>query len=133
MNTLIEGGVPPTPETLMRIHARMREKLITLTDSVTDLEAKMKTVKGALLDHFKLNGLDSIRTPYGIAYRTVRTTYSTADWENFYKFVLDHNAPYLLEKRLHQSNTQAFLADNPELLPPGLNSSSEYTITIRRK
>jgi hypothetical protein len=133
MNTPIEGEVPPTPETLMRIHARMREKLITLTDSVTDLEAKMKTVKGALLDHFKLNGLDSIRTPYGIAYRTVRTTYSTADWENFYKFVLDHNAPYLLEKRLHQSNTQAFLADNPELLPPGLNSSSEYTITIRRK
>ena len=96
MNTPIEGGVPPTPETLMRVHARMREKLITLTDSVTDLEAKMKTVKGALLDHFKLNGLDSIRTPYGIAYRTVRTTYSTADWENFYKFVLDHNAPYLL-------------------------------------
>lgn len=128
-----EGEALPTPETLMRIHAKMREKLTTLTEDVTKLEAKMKTIKLALLDHFKLNGIDSVRTSYGLAYRTVRTTYSTADWENFYKFVLDHNAPYLLEKRLHQSNTQAFLADNPELLPPGLNSSSEYGITIRRK
>jgi hypothetical protein len=133
MDILLEKELLPTPETLMRVHARMREKLITLTEDVTKLEAKMKTIKLALLDHFKLNGIDSVRTSYGLAYRTVRTTYSTADWENFYKFVLDHNAPYLLEKRLHQSNTQAFLADNPELLPPGLNASSEYSITIRRK
>jgi hypothetical protein len=28
---------------------------------------------------------------------------------------------------------KAFIEDNPELIPPGLNSSNEYTITIRRK
>jgi len=86
-----------------------------------------------LLDHCKTNGVDSIRTPNGVAYRTVRTVYSTSDWESLHKFVLENEAPYLLEKRLHQGNMKEFVADNPELIPPGLNSSNEYTVTIRRK
>jgi hypothetical protein len=121
------------PDRLMRIYAKMRDKLETLQRDVDKVENDMKVVKGALLDHCKTNGVESIRTPYGLAYRTVRTMYSTADWENFHKFVLDNQAPYLLEKRLHQGNMKEFLVDNPELVPPGLNSSSEYTITIKRK
>jgi hypothetical protein len=121
------------PDKLMRVYAKMRDKLEVLERDVTKLEADMKVVKSALLDHCKANGVESIRTPYGLAFRTVRTMYSTADWENFHKFVLDNSAPYLLEKRLHQGNMKEFMADNPELVPPGLNSSSEYTLTIKRK
>jgi hypothetical protein len=40
--------------------------------------------------------------------------------------------PELLEKRLHQTNTKAFLEENPELLPPGLNANMEYSVTIKR-
>jgi hypothetical protein len=121
------------PDKLMRIYAKMREKLEVLQRDLDKVENDMKVVKSALLDHCKANGVESIRTPYGLAYRVVRTMYSTADWENFHKFVLENQAPYLLEKRLHQGNMKEFLADNPELVPPGLNSSSEYTITIKRK
>jgi hypothetical protein len=49
-----------------------------------------------------------------------------------YKFMLEHEAPELLEKRLHQSNMKQFLEENPEVLPSGLNVDSEYTITVRR-
>jgi hypothetical protein len=121
------------PDQLMRIYAKMRDKLEQLEASTSKLEKEMKLVKAALLDHCKANGVESIKTQYGSAFRTVRTTYSTADWENFHKFVLEHHAPYLLEKRLHQGAMKEFLADNPELVPPGLNSSSEYTMTIKRK
>ena len=122
-----------SPDRLMRVYAKMRDKLEALQADVDKVEGDMKAIKTALLDHCKANGIESIRTPYGLAYRTVRTTYSTADWENFYKFVLDNKALYLLEKRLHQSNMKEFITDNPEMIPPGLNSSSEYTMTIKRK
>jgi hypothetical protein len=49
------------------------------------------------------------------------------------KFILEHQVPDLLEKRIHQGNMKQFLEENPELLPPGLNSDSEYTVTVRRK
>ena len=80
------------PDKLMRVYAKMRDKLEVLERDVTKLEADMKVVKSALLDHCKANGVESVRTPYGLAYRTVRTMYSTADWENFYKFVMENSA-----------------------------------------
>jgi hypothetical protein len=49
------------------------------------------------------------------------------------KFVVENNVPELLEKRLHQGNMKQFLEAHPDLLPPGLNVDSEYTITVRRK
>jgi len=38
-----------------------------------------------------------------------------------------------MEKRIHQGNMRLFLEENPDLLPPGLNVDSEYTVTVRRK
>jgi len=38
-----------------------------------------------------------------------------------------------LEKRIAQTNMATFLEENPDLLPPGLNVDSKYTISIRRK
>jgi len=133
MDNPSQEEVPLPPDQLMRIYTKMRDKLEQLEVMTSKLEKDMKMVKAALLEHCKANGVESIKTQYGSAFRTVRTTYSTADWENFHKFVLEHQAPYLLEKRLHQGAMKEFLADNPELVPPGLNSSSEYTITIKRK
>jgi hypothetical protein len=133
MDTLEQEPVAPLPDQLMRVYSKMREKLVEMQADVTKLELSMRTIKTALLAHCKTNGIESIRTPYGLAYRTTRTIYSTADWESFHKFVLDNDAPFLLEKKLHQGNVKEFLTDNPELIPPGLNSSSEYTITIKRK
>jgi hypothetical protein len=46
--------------------------------------------------------------------------------------MLTHNAPDLLEKRIHQANMKQFLEENPEILPAGLNVDSEYTLMVRR-
>jgi hypothetical protein len=89
-------------------------------------------VKTAILDHMKEIGAESLRTEAGIVYRTVRTTYSTSDWESMNKFILEHGVPELLEKRLHQTNTKAFLEEHPDMLPPGLNANMEYSVTIKR-
>jgi hypothetical protein len=49
-----------------------------------------------------------------------------------YDFIEKHGAFGLLEKRLHQTNMKDFLAENPDILPMGLNVDSEYTVVVRR-
>lgn len=123
-------------EKLTRIYIKMREKKAEvsheLEEKISKIEADMKTVKTAILQHMKDIGAESLRTEAGVVYRTVRTTYSTSDWESMGKFILEHGVPELLEKRLHQTNMKAFLEENPDLLPPGLNANAEYSVTIKR-
>ena len=133
-NNVVGDGVPL--EKLTRIYIKMREKKAEVAkemeDKVSKIESDMKTVKTAILQHMKDIGAESLKTSAGVVYRTVRTTYATSDWESMNKFILEHGVPELLEKRIHQTNMKAFLEDNPDLLPPGLNANAEYSVTIRR-
>ena len=135
---MTEEAKPPVPvEKLVKVFLKMKQKRAEITAAFTEqdekIKAQMDKVKSALLEYCKDQNLESVRTTEGLFYRTVRTNYWTSDWESMGKFVVENNAPELLEKRLHQSNMKQFLEENPDLLPPGLNVDSEYTITVRRK
>ena len=123
-------------EKLIRVYIKMRDKKAELTqeleEKIADVETAMKTVKTGILDHMKAIGAESLRTDFGTVYRTVRTTYSTTDWESMHKFILEHGVPELLEKRIQQTNMKAYLEENPDLLPPGLNANMEYSVTVKR-
>jgi len=129
-------GVEIPLEKLTRIYIKMRDKKAEVAhemeERINKIEDDMRTVKSAILQHMKDSGVESLRTSAGIVYRTVRTTYSTSDWESMHKFIVEHGVPDLLEKRIQQTNMRAFLEENPDLLPPGLNSNAEYSVTIRR-
>lgn len=96
------------------------------------LEADMKAIKEALLDYCKEQGVDSVRTAEGLVYRTTKTRYWTNDWESMHRFILENELPEFFEKRLNQGVVKAFLEENPEQMPPGLNADSEYSITVRK-
>jgi hypothetical protein len=93
----------------------------------------MALIQEKLLEEFRQTNADSVSTSSGTAYRKRKTTYSTHDWESFYNFVNDNKAPELLQKRIHQGNMKEWLEKYPTQLPVGLNTTSEYTITVRRK
>ena len=124
-------------EKLVKVYIKMRDKHTEMLREYQEqeklLKDKMAKIKEALLDHCKEHNVDSVRTGEGLFFRTVRQNYWTSDWESMGKFVVEHNAPELLEKRLHQGNIKQFLEENPTLLPPGINVDSEYSVTIRRK
>ena len=63
---------------------------------------------------------------------SVKTRYTTADWDSFKEFVKEYDALDLYEKRIHQGNMKQFLEENPGKVPPGLNSQSEYDISVRK-
>lgn len=121
---------------LVKVFVKMRDKKAELAaefKAADDaIQVQMDTVKRALLDYCKENGVESARTEAGMFYRTVRSRYWTIDWEQMGAFIVEHKCPDLLEKRIHQGNMQAFLQDNPDLRPAGLSVDSEYTITVKK-
>lgn len=123
-------------EKLVRVYIKMRDAHIEMKREFEEKDAKlqdqMKQVKQALLDYCKDQNLESVKTTEGMFYRSISKKYWTSDWESMGKFILEHQVPELLEKRLHQGNMKQFLEEHPDLLPPGLNVDSEYTVTVRR-
>lgn len=130
-----EDGV--SVDKLVRVYIKMREKREALTREYdTAYEAiseKMRLVKNELLDQMRSANVESIRTTEGLVYRTVNKKYWTSDWDNFYNFIMEHNIPQVLERRVHQNNLKEFLENNPDLLPPGMNVDSEYSVTVQRR
>lgn len=97
------------------------------------LKAKADAIKAALLQHCKDHEVESVRTNEGTFFRTVKTQYWTSDWDSMSRFILEHRVPDILEKRIHQGNMKSWLEQNPEIMPPGLNITQEYSVTIRKK
>lgn len=123
-------------EKLVRVFLKMRgarDKMVKEHEATLgELEAQMQSVRQALLGYCKDHNVESVRTTEGSFYRTLKRRYWTNDWEAMGRFIVEHGVPDLLEKRLHQANTQSFLEQHPDLLPPGLNVDSEFTVTVRK-
>ena len=124
-------------EKLTRVYLKIRDKKAQLSaefkKAEDDLNQQLDQVKTALLGYCKEQGLESVKTSEGIFYRSVKTRYWTSDWEAMHQFVMEHNVPEFLEKRLNQTNVRTFLEENPETIPKGLNVDSEYIISVRKK
>ena len=121
---------------LAKIYRKLRGKISELTQEydtqVEVLKSQQDEIKNAMKDQMKALGVTSVRTLEGTVVLSVKTRYSTQDWDEFKKFVLEHEALELLEKRIAQTNMAQFLEENPGIMPPGLNSSSEYDISVRK-
>ena len=122
--------------TITQAYLRIRDAKDALTtkykSDVAELEAQMSVLEQEMLETCKTMDASSIRTPYGTIVRSVKSRYWTNDWDSMYTFIEETGAFGLLEKRLHQTNMKDFLAENPDLLPRGLNVENEYTVVVRR-
>ena len=121
---------------LAKIYRKVRSQITTLTQEydtkVEELNAVQDEVANAMKDQMKAMGVTSVRTTEGTVVLSVNTRYSTQDWDSFKKFVVEQDAVDLLEKRIAQGNMRQFLEENPGTVPPGLNSSSEYSVSVRK-
>ena len=124
-------------EKLTKAYIKIRDKRSALSAKFKEedgaLADQQDKIKRALLDYCKEHGVDSVRTPAGLFYRTIKQRYWTNDWESMHKFIMEHNIPEFFEKRLNQTNVKQFIEENPELVPAGLNVDSEYVVSVRKK
>jgi len=121
---------------LAKIYRKIRDEITALTQEydskVEALKAQQDEIKNAMKDMMKTMGVKSVRTAQGTVVMSVKTVYDTNDWDSFKKFVIEHDAVDLLQKRIAQLNMKQFLEENPGLVPPGLNSNAEYDISVRK-
>jgi hypothetical protein len=121
---------------LAKVYRKMQSRIQELTaqyeSEVEDIKRQQEAVKIALKDQMLKLGVSSVRTDQGTVVLSTKTRYNTQDWDSFKEFIKEHDALDLLEKRIAQTNMATFLADNPSLVPAGLNSLTEYAISVRK-
>ena len=121
---------------LARVYRKIRDRIQLLTQdyekTVEELKEQQTAITIAMKDHMLAIGSTSIKTNEGTIILSEKTRYYTDDWDAFKSFVREHDAFDLFEKRIHQTNMVTFLEENPGEVPPGLNSSTEYAISVRK-
>lgn len=128
------GSVPL--ETLTDTYIKMRDARGRLLDEYkkqdAQIEVDMRTIEQEMLEICKAFDADSIKTKAGTVVRSVKSRYWTNDWDSMHRFIAEHHAFGLLEKRLHQTHMKQFLEENPDVHPAGLNVEREFTVVVRR-
>jgi len=125
-----------TADKLVKAYVKMRDYRAQLKAQYDEQDSavkdQMELVESQLLELCKTTGADSLRTKYGTVSRSVQTRYWTSDWEAMHKFIMEHQAPDLLERRVSQLQMREFIKENPDSMPVGLNVDNRYTVNIRR-
>jgi hypothetical protein len=123
-------------ENLVNAYRAIRDKKSELAKEYESKEQalleELDVIKRELLNVCKMIDADSIKTKAGTVMRGIRSRYQVTDWEPIYQLIEETKSYDLLEKRINQTNMKAFIEENPDKVPQGLNSVSEYTITVRR-
>ena len=121
---------------LVKAYIAMRDARAKLeaefNDKDNEIKAQMESIEAELLETCKDIGADSIKTEFGTVTRSVKERYWATDWHEVYDFIRSNNCPEILEKRLHQGNYKAMLAEHPEEAIPGVQVAREFSVTVRR-
>ena len=120
----------------VEMYIKMRDKKAQMKAefdaSVAPLTEKMDKLEIKLLQAFDQLGMDSVKTEFGTAYTTVRTSASVADKDTFMNFVKEQGEWSLLEIRAAKLAVEQFRDANDNTLPPGINIREERVVNVRR-
>jgi phage host-nuclease inhibitor protein Gam len=119
----------------VEMYIKMRDKKAEMKAdfdaSIAPLNEKMEKLEAKLLDVFNKTGMDSVKTEFGTAYATTRSTASIADREVFMDYVKANEEWSLLEARVSKTAVEQFRSIHDDL-PPGVNVRTERVVNVRR-
>lgn len=121
-----------TADKMASDYMKLRHTIKEKEDEIKKLKEIQTKISDKMLELCSEQNVDSLKTQEGTISRRVLSNYWTSDWESFYKFINEHEALHLLEKRIHNSNMKEFLVDNPDVLPQGLQANTKYVISVRK-
>jgi phage host-nuclease inhibitor protein Gam len=117
------------------LYIQMRDKKAQMKAdfeaSVAPLNEKMDKLEAKLLDVFNQTGMDSVKTEFGTAYTSTRTSATVADKEAFMEFVKNRDEWALLEVRASKTAVDQYRAEYDDV-PPGVSYREERVVNIRR-
>ena len=116
----------------IRIRDVIQEKTREFEAEIEALKEQQDAVKTEMKDRLLSLGMTSSKTAAGTIILSQKTRYYAQDWDAMKVFIREHDALDLFEKRLAQKNMEQFLTDNPGVVPPGLQTQTEYDIGVRK-
>lgn len=132
MTTETEISMDTLARTYIRIRGHLQELEREHEERVKALKEQQQMLCNEMKDRMLKQGGTSMKTVHGTVILSEKTRYFTQDWDAFKTFMVEHDALDLLEKRIAQGNMKTFLEANPDKVPPGLSSETEYQVTVRK-
>ena len=127
---------PVTLDRLAKVYLKIRDTLSAENRAWEEREAYLKAQQAAIAsemkDRLQALGAKSAGTTFGTVSLKTTTRYYFQDWEAADKFIIEQQAPFLLERRVSQSKMKAFLEANPGVVPPSLNTMSELSVSVTK-
>jgi hypothetical protein len=121
---------------LAKVYIRIRDAVQAKTKEfeteIEGLKEQMDQVKHLMKDRLLAQGATSSKTSSGTIILSQKTRYYAQDWDAMKQFIREHDALDLFEKRLAQTNMKQYLEQNPGVVPPGLQSQTEYDVAVRK-
>jgi len=116
----------------IKLRDKKAEIKAQMDEAIKPIQEKMDKLEAKLLEVFQKTGTDSVKTPFGTAYSTVRTSVTTADRQAFMDYIRANGEWELLEVRPSKSGVEQFRAANDNEIPPGVSVREERVVNIRR-
>lgn len=98
---------------------------------VAKVDQVLNKIECKLLEVFEQTGMDSVKTEFGTAYKSVRSSASVADRDAFMEYVKANDEWQLVEVRAAKIAVEQFKDVNNDL-PPGVNWREERVVNFRR-
>jgi hypothetical protein len=98
---------------------------------VAKIEETLGKIECKLLEVFEQTGMDSVKTEFGTAYKSVRSSASVADRDAFMAYVKANDEWQLVDIRAAKTAVEQFKDVNNDL-PPGVNWREERVVNFRR-
>ena len=104
----------------------------SIKENLENAKYQIKLIDIAIQQRMQKMGVNSLKTDYGTAVVSEKTTFTITDHGEFREFVRTHpEGSDLIQMRLTQSAVKDYQEQNPQL-PPGVTASREVVVTLRK-
>jgi ribonuclease HII len=119
-----------TPELIDRMF-ELRDSKRLREAQIKELTSEIDEIKFELIGRFQSDGTEVTATAKATASITETTVPNVTDWDQYYEFIKQEDAFYLLEKR---PSTAAWRElHNSGQTPPGTAAFVKYDINLRKR
>lgn len=115
----------------VKLRDRKAEMKASYELSVAKIDEAMEKVENFILGHLNANGIDSVGSPAGTAFKSTVTSATVGDWDSLLAYIRREEAFHLLDHRVNKTAVIEYKDANNDL-PPGVNWREEMVLRIRR-
>lgn len=114
---------------------RLRNKITEVKKGHVDQLAPFNLLQGVLeayiLNMLQTMGVESARTEFGTAYKTMKTSTKVVDWSATLAFIQEKEAWELLEARVSKTGAEAIISETGQAIP-GVQTSRTVELGVRK-